>query len=476
MLEGLTNVLALWQLRRPAGSGQLHASGLLTRFSRFWWSYRVELTAFWGAYWFLFALTMVLGSHLAAWVLDALVVVLIFCRPVRRRVRALFSRSRLRRRFARAVRSTGCPGFSDAVPRPGPVKATQAGQLMRVRLCAGWDLEELAKRAPAIAAYLGVREVRVTPDRCNAGVAEVAVIRRDPLSGGKPLAWPWLDKAMASLWDAIPVGVGEDGEGIEISMPERNIVIGGEPGAGKSVALSMLVAAAALDPYAHLTLFDGKLVELSMWRRCADHFVGADLGRAIEVLKELRADMEDRYEFLMEEGRRKITKGDQGRFPLRLVVIDELAVFTAALGGDDKKLAAECSNLFRDLVSRGRAAGIIVVGATQKPSSDIVPTALRDLFGFRWAMRCSTPQASDTILGQGWASGGFSASSIDSRDRGVGFLLAEGGRPVRLKSYYLSDDDLAKLVRRAESVRGLTAGTPAGGDAGQDAEPEPNRE
>ena len=64
MLEALSNVVAIWQLRRSAGGGQVHASGLLTRFFRFWWSYRVELAEFWATYWFLFALTMVLGSHL----------------------------------------------------------------------------------------------------------------------------------------------------------------------------------------------------------------------------------------------------------------------------------------------------------------------------------------------------------------------------------------------------------------------------
>src|SRR5207253_8952844 len=131
----------------------------------------------------------------------------------------------------------------------------------------------------------------------------------------------------------------------------------------------------------------------------------------------------------------------------------EMALFTTGLGGDEKKLAAECSNLLRDLVSRGRAAGIIVVAATQKPSSDVVPTALRDLFGFRWALRCSTPQASDTILGSGRATKGFSATSIEGKDRGVGLLLSEGGVPVRLKAYYLSDDDLKILVRRAEGLR-----------------------
>src|SRR5205807_7914670 len=48
VLEGFTNVLTLWQLRRTAGGRQMHASGLVTRFFRFWWSYRVEIAAFWG--------------------------------------------------------------------------------------------------------------------------------------------------------------------------------------------------------------------------------------------------------------------------------------------------------------------------------------------------------------------------------------------------------------------------------------------
>jgi hypothetical protein len=84
---------------------------------------------------------------------------------------------------------------------------------------------------------------------------------------------------------------------------------------------------------------------------------------------------------------------------------------------------------------------------------DVVPTFLRDLFGFRWALRYSTPQASDTILGSGWASQGYSATTIDPATRGVGLLLQEGGVPVRLRSCYLNDLDLADLARRAEQLR-----------------------
>jgi DNA segregation ATPase FtsK/SpoIIIE, S-DNA-T family len=97
---------------------------------------------------------------------------------------------------------------------------------------------------------------------------------------------------------------------------------------------------------------------------------------------------------------------------------------------------------------------MVTVATTQKPSADVVPTFLRDLFGFRWALRCSTPQASDTILGSGWASEGYSAASIDPAARGVGLLLQEGGVPVRLRACYLNDLDLAELARRAEHLRG----------------------
>jgi DNA segregation ATPase FtsK/SpoIIIE-like protein len=134
-----------------------------------------------------------------------------------------------------------------------------------------------------------------------------------------------------------------------------------------------------------------------------------------------------------------------------VVVVEELAFYT---NGPDRKASQAFSVLLRDFVARGRAAGMVTVATTQKPSADVVPTYLRDLFGFRWALRCSTPEASDTILGRGWASQGHSAARIDPTARGVGLLLQEGGVPVRLRSCYLDDLDLAELARRAEHLRG----------------------
>jgi S-DNA-T family DNA segregation ATPase FtsK/SpoIIIE len=96
----------------------------------------------------------------------------------------------------------------------------------------------------------------------------------------------------------------------------------------------------------------------------------------------------------------------------------------------------------------------VVIAATQKPGSDVVPTSLRDLFGYRLAMRCSTAAASDTILGSGWATEGYSAASVDPATRGVGLLLHESGVPHLLRTHWLDDTTVSILAQRAASLRG----------------------
>jgi S-DNA-T family DNA segregation ATPase FtsK/SpoIIIE len=252
-----------------------------------------------------------------------------------------------------------------------------------------------------------------------------------------------------SLWDQIPLGVLEDGRTLSMQLAEHNLLIGGEPGSGKSVVLSSVVAAAALDPSTTLTLFDGKQVELSIWKDAADEFVGPDLEHAAVVLERLQQIMDFRYQVLLALGKRKFDPGDPEG--LHIVVLDELAFY---LRGGKKDTRDRFAESLRDLVSRGRAAGIIVVAATQKPSHDIVPTWIRDLFSYRIAMRCTSSDASDTILGQGWAARGNSAASIDPSLRGVGYVLAEGGVPMLFKANYLSDLDLVELAAEAMSIRG----------------------
>src|SRR5439155_18510561 len=218
----------------------------------------------------------------------------------------------------------------------------------------------------------------VVRDPGDAACGWVTLVRRDPLAELAAAAWPQLDAEELSLWDPIPVGVDEDGETVLMSLPERNVLLGGEPGAGKSAALSLVIARAALDPTANVWLLDGKLVELAAWGPCAQRVAGSDVGEAIDLLREVRREMEARYRRLLADGKRKVSRDDG--LPLHLVAIDELAFY---LSVEDRKQRAEFADLLRDVVARGRAAGVIVVAATQKPASEVVPTALRDLLCFR---------------------------------------------------------------------------------------------
>jgi DNA segregation ATPase FtsK/SpoIIIE, S-DNA-T family len=265
-----------------------------------------------------------------------------------------------------------------------------------------------------------------------------------------------------SVWSPVHLGTDEYGRPVLVGLGERNIVLGGEPGAGKSAALNLIVAHAALSLDCQLFLVDGKQVELGLWRGCAERFIGPDIVAAIGLLRDLRSTMDSRYDLLLSHARRKVA-ADMG-LPVLVVVFDELAYFSATIG--DTKQQKEFVVLTRDLVARGRAAGVIVVAATQRPSSDIIPTSLRDLFGYRWAFRCTTDASSDVILGHGWANAGYTAASIDPAARGVGWLLAEGGVPQRMKAAYLSDSHIADLAERAEKLRADHGGPPAltGGD------------
>jgi hypothetical protein len=339
---------------------------------------------------------------------------------------------------------------NDHVPVPvrGGISSTPAGERLVVRIPSGATAEQLEKAAESVATHLEAREVRVARHVDNARYATVDVIRRDPFGSAGPLPWPNLHAESLSMWDPIPVGIDEFGETVLLSLVEMNLLLGGLPGSGKSVALSQIVATAALDPQCCLTLLDGKQVELSVWARCAQASAGPDIAQANAVLDALRTEMDARYARILATGKRKIERGDG--MDLHVVVCDELAYY---LTMGDRNEAKAFTAAFRDLVARGRAAGIITIAATQKPSSDIVPTSLRDLFAYRFALRCSTPQASDSILGQGWASGGFSAHSIDASAKGVGYLLHEGGEPRRIKSFCLSDEDLSVLAHRALELR-----------------------
>ena len=253
-----------------------------------------------------------------------------------------------------------------------------------------------------------------------------------------------------SFFDPVFLGLDEDGRQLFCELAYRNLLVAGEPGAGKSVLLQNILAQASQCTDVQLWLFDGKRLELGMWMAAADLFIGPNIEQAIAAMAFLQAEIDRRTEAMLAAGIRKIEARHQ--VDMILVVLDELAYYTATTG--DSRQRVEITLRERDVVARGRAVGIIVVAATQRPSADIIPTSLRDIFGYRCAFRCTTDVSSDIVLGHGWASQGYTAFSINPEDRGIGYLLAEGGTPKRFRSAYLSDTDIRWLIGRSLEIRG----------------------
>jgi S-DNA-T family DNA segregation ATPase FtsK/SpoIIIE len=260
-----------------------------------------------------------------------------------------------------------------------------------------------------------------------------------------------------SMFDPIHVGIDEFGQPIYTRIIYKNLLAAGEPGGGKSGLLALLAAHAALSVNSRLVLFDGKLVELGYYRSVADEFIGPDIDKAIITLLRLQKVMDNRYTWLEAQGRRKIVPSDG--ISVITSIFDELALYSTVLGTEQQQ--KKFIDLVRDLVARGRAAAMPVIAATQRPSIDIIPKSLRDLFGYRAAFRCTSTGSSDIILGDGWSSAGFEATAIRPDQQGVAYLIAEGGTPQLIKAAYLSDDDIKALVSHAAQIRGTRPTIPA---------------
>jgi S-DNA-T family DNA segregation ATPase FtsK/SpoIIIE len=256
-----------------------------------------------------------------------------------------------------------------------------------------------------------------------------------------------------SMFNPVHVGIDEFGAPVHTRVIYKNLLAAGEPGGGKSGLMNILTAHAALSARSRLVLFDGKQVELGLWDAIADEFVGPDLDHAITTLRRLQRVMDNRYAWLRARQRRKIEPGND--ITVITSVFDEIALYSTVLGTEQQQ--KEFVTLLRDLVARGRAAAMPVIAATQRPSVDIIPKSLRDLFGYRAAFRCTSTGSSDIILGDGWSGQGYSAAGLSPANPGLAYLITEGGTPRLIKVAYLSDDDIITLAAHAAALRRTAA-------------------
>jgi DNA segregation ATPase FtsK/SpoIIIE, S-DNA-T family len=272
----------------------------------------------------------------------------------------------------------------------------------------------------------------------------MSILARDPLGTDRVPVGPGL-----SMFDPMFIGIDEFGQHVTLDIVFHNLLIAGEPGGGKSGLVNLAAATAALADNTRLVLFDAKWVELGPYMDVADEFIGDEIDKGLRVLRRLLIVARNRYQWILSQRRRKIRPEDL--LSVIVTIIDELAMFTTVLG--TKAQQEEFEGLLRGLVSLGRACGMPVVAATQRTSWDIIPASLRDLFGYRCAYRCTTNGSSDVILGQGWADLGYTATDINPDNRGAAWLLAEGGIPHRIKTAWLTDEQIYQIADYASWLR-----------------------
>ncbi|MFG1998309.1 hypothetical protein ACGFNU_04070 [Spirillospora sp. NPDC048911] len=361
------------------------------------------------------------------------------------------------------------------------------GSKVTVDLPYGKGFNEVIKAKDALASGLDVAisQVFVTRDATSHRRHTLWVANRDPLAvpvGRTPL----LRCKPTDIWEPAPVGLDERGRGVTVPLLWNSTMVGAQPRQGKTFFARLLALYAALDPYVRLSVFDasGK----PDWRKFAlvAHQFSSGLVMTrdgdpveilIEALRELKADVQDRYQRLSDlptdvcpEGKltRDIARDPRHGMPVRGVFLDE---FQEYYDTPDAEANKEIASLLLFLVKTAPAAGVFMVDATQKPSgigAGQVATSFnsfRDNHQTRFSLRTGSWQVSDLVLGAGAYSEGFDSSLLLPSYKGVGILRGASDDTPTVRSHLADAEDAERILTAARELR-ERAGTLSGHAAG----------
>jgi len=175
------------------------------------------------------------------------------------------------------------------------------------------------------------------------------------------------------------------------SMPHT--LVAGTTGSGKSVLVNAIIGSLCYNytpSDCQFVMIDPKQVELSRWDRLRDFLhcpVVTDMSRAAEKLEELCSIMDGRYTLM----RKKRVNHCGNLFPRIVVVIDELADLMLTNRKSVEKSIVRIAQL-------GRAAGIHLLLATQRPTVNVVTGLIKANVPCRIALKVATAKDSEIIL------------------------------------------------------------------------------
>ncbi len=196
----------------------------------------------------------------------------------------------------------------------------------------------------------------------------------------------------------------ENGVFFKLDGASPHALIGGQTKSGKSILMNNMIIDLLMTNSPnnlHLRLFDPKQVEFAAYENTPHlaHPVVLDKEDAVTRLKELESLMNERYLRLKSLGMKDIEahnrKYPNDRMAREVVFFDELADWIL-----DNDFKAEAKDIIVRLSSKGRAAGVHLVLATQRPSADVVFPLLRANLDTKIALKVDRDQNSEIILGE----------------------------------------------------------------------------
>jgi len=242
----------------------------------------------------------------------------------------------------------------------------------------------------------------------------------------------------------IPLMIGEKEDGQKlfydlVNMP--HLLAGGSTGSGKSVFMHNCILSTLASSKSGIILIDIKRVEFSLYEGIP-HLAANICYNSRQAAKTLRAlykVMMSRYETLQNSGARNIQeyRNRGGKMQYITVFIDELADLILSNRSIEDTLVR--------IAQLGRAAGIHLVLATQRPDASILSGLIRTNIPSRVCFAVQKATDSRIILD---TSGGEKL-----RGAGDGLFMPIGSKtPVKFQAPYINTEDLEKLIEVARHV------------------------
>ena len=341
--------------------------------------------------------------------------------------------------------------------------------LYKVYPAPGVKIAAIKQLQEDIGISLGARGVRITTLSDSVGI-EVA----NDVASIVPLKSLLNDESFRSSKAELPVAIG-----YTISQQVKvfdladapHLLVAGATKQGKSVGLNVIVASLLFAKHPSELKFvfvDPKMVEFSAYGKLLHHYLAVlpcnsaeeekekaiikNAKDAAAVLQSLCVEMDARYELLSKglvnniklynaKYKEHHLRADEGHhfLPYIVVVIDEYADLTMSVGAgpESKALARSITTSVIRLAQKGRAAGLHVILATQRPTVDVITGLIKANFPMRIAFRVTSRIDSSTILDQPGA------------DKLIGrgdMLLYSGVEMERVQCAFIGNDEIVDLT------------------------------